>query len=177
MHIAFPKREYTENYRELKATIGIMTIFHLEPYGVLPDLINGVFFSDKVPLSVVSEHSELHIISIVDCSGEVLTINRHAENACFYYLGNGNSDPTLELFRDPRPPKGATEVPLEVMLARAPTKADEERIEKLVRVSENLFADRHPFAGVYTPAELAGLRARTMNRLLPLDPKEPRKVK
>ena len=160
MQRSYPKKAYTVNYRELRRSIGTMNLFQIEPYGVLPDMLIGIFFRDRLPISVVSQYPELHVLSIVDCDGETLILNRHAPDACFYFLGNGNPDPTLELLRDPRPPEHVTEVPLEIMKAWAPTKKDEERMQKSTQVSLNLLQDRHPLAGVFTPAELADLRER-----------------
>ena len=160
MQRSYPKRGYTENYYQILASLGMLSLFQIEPYGVLPDMLIGLFFCDRIPISIASQYPELHVISIVDCAGETLILNRHAPDACFYFLGNGNPDPTLEILQDPRPPEHITEVPLEIMKARAPTKEDEERMQKFTQLSMNLLQDRHPFAGVLTPAELADLRER-----------------
>ena len=143
-----------------KRSFGMMHIIELGPYGVIPDSVTGGFAKETIPLEVVKNHPDLHVISACSVNNSAVYLNRYEPNARVYYIGNGCADPLLEA----RPPK----VPADEVAALFRRSAEREQAEKPMSAEEraaqakyfdNIAYGRPPYEGIMTREEVTEHRA------------------
>ena len=153
MKLLYPKREFSEDFSTKYNTLEVLRLYDFAPYGLLPDGALGTFWRDKIPLLLASRHPELHVISIVECDGHLLYVNRHEPEACQYFVGNGNPDPSIELYPKPLTPEETARL-FKSLFERTAEPGQEEDTQKWIKVMENVAYDRPAYEGAFTREEV-----------------------
>ena len=84
----------SQNKDEAKGeTVPRLDCYELLEYGVDPDIATGGFRTPDVPQYLAREFPELHIVSFI---GNRKYANRYLPDCPWYYVSNGNPDPTIE---------------------------------------------------------------------------------
>jgi hypothetical protein len=130
----------------------VLRLYDFAPYGLLPDGALGSFWRDTIPMLLASRHPELHVISIVKCEGSLLYVNRHELDAGLYMVGNGDPDPSIELYPKPLTPEEAARL-FKSLCERTAEPGQEEDTQKWIKVMENMAHDRPAFEGAFTREE------------------------
>ena len=153
MNRTYPKREFSEDFPTKYATLGVLRLYDYPPYGLLPDGQLGTFWRDTIPLLLTTRHPELHVISIVECDGNLLYLNRHEPHACQYLVGKGDPDPSIELYPKPLTPEEAARL-FKSLFERTAEPGQEEDTQKWIKVMENVAYDRPVYEGAFTKEEV-----------------------
>ena len=149
----YPVRDFTVDFPEQFLTLGVLDMYDFAPYGFLPDTPLGMFWRDTIPLLLASRHPELHVMSLVECDGHLLYVNRHEPEACQYFVGNGNPDPSIELYPKPLTPEETARL-FKSLFERTAEPGQEEDTQKWIKVMENVAYDRPAYEGAFTREEV-----------------------